>query len=78
MHKALVKAKLLGREVVFFVPEGDVSKAIGQHRCNVEKLFRETDTRVYKIVGEKAQNGVIPIERASAEKLLKRSKRTCI
>ena len=78
MLKMLTETGLLGREVVFFVPESDVSKVIGQHRCNIEKLRRETDTRVYKTVGEKTQSGVLPIDRQSAEKLLKRSKRTCI
>jgi histone acetyltransferase (RNA polymerase elongator complex component) len=76
--RTLTDRGLLGREVLLLVPENELSKAIGQRRCNIEKLLRETDTRVYQIVGDTMQTEVLPIERQSAEKLLKRSKRTCI
>ena len=51
--KTLRASDLLGRSVVLQVPEGDISKVVGQHRSNIERLLRETDTRVRKIVGQK-------------------------
>ncbi|MBR3894907.1 MAG: radical SAM protein [Clostridia bacterium] len=56
---ALDRASLRGREVVLYVPEREVSKTVGQHRRNVERLFRETDTRVRKIVGEKERRETV-------------------
>lgn len=51
--EALRAADLLGRSVVLEIPEGDISKVVGQHRSNIQRLLRETDTRVQKIVGQK-------------------------
>lgn len=57
---SLKKAALLGKDVELHVPLSEVSKTVGQHRCNIERLLRETDTRVHKIVGEKNLHGILP------------------
>lgn len=57
---ALRNADLLGRDVVLYVPEREISKIVGQRRCNIERLLRETDTRVRKIVGKKTLYGIGP------------------
>ncbi len=59
---ALRKRGLLGQQVELHLPQSAVSKYVGQHRCNIERLLRETNTRVRKIVGEKKGKGVCPIE----------------
>lgn len=51
--EALRASDLLGRSVVLEIPEGEISKVVGQHRRNIQKLLRETDTRIRKIVGQK-------------------------
>ncbi|MBQ9783909.1 MAG: radical SAM protein [Clostridia bacterium] len=56
---ALERASLRGGEVLLRVPERAVSKVVGQRRCNIERLLRETDTRVCKTVGEKQLREVI-------------------
>ena len=50
--KALQASHLLGRSVILELPARELSKVVGQHRSNIEKLLRETDTRVRKIVGQ--------------------------
>ena len=50
---ALYASDLLGRSVILKVPARELSKVVGQHRSNIQKLLRETDTRVRKIVGQK-------------------------
>ena len=62
MYESLAKQGLLGKDVVISVPFADVSKVVGQHRSNVIRLLRNTDTRVRKIVGDKTLNRVVPAE----------------
>ena len=57
---SLCATGLLKREVVLYLPERQISKYVGQHRCNLDKLLRETDTRVRKIVGKKNLEAPIP------------------
>jgi len=57
--KVLDRAALRGQDVVLHVPEKEISKIVGQHRRNVERLLRETDTRVRKIVGEKERREIV-------------------
>ena len=42
---------LLGKEIVLEVPVRELSRAIGQHRQNVERLLLETQTRVVRVKG---------------------------
>lgn len=75
---AIQNEGLLGKELMLTVPRADISKAVGQHRCNLERLLRETDTRVCKIVGSDTQIGVLPTEWSHAAKFAKGAKRPCI
>lgn len=59
--KELDRADLRGKDIVLYVPEKEVSKIVGQRRRNVERLLRETDTRVRKIVGEKELRELIAV-----------------
>jgi len=52
---------LLHRDVLLYLPERQISKYVGQHRCNLDKLRRETDTRIRKIVGKKKLDAPMPI-----------------
>ena len=49
---ALNASGLLGREVLLQLPAREISKYVGQHRVNLERLLRETNTRVVKTVGK--------------------------
>ncbi|MBQ9761053.1 MAG: radical SAM protein [Clostridia bacterium] len=49
IRKAVTEAGLTGREIALSVPHGEVSKVIGQRRCNAERLQRETGTRIKKV-----------------------------
>ena len=42
---------LLGKDVVLEVPQRELSRAIGQHRKNTERLLAETGTRVLRVRG---------------------------
>ncbi len=61
--KRLREQGLMGREVVLYVPADRVSQIVGQHRNNINRLLRETDTRVYKIVGEENRHDLMPLLR---------------
>ena len=57
---ALQQAGLCGRDVELAVPTREISKVVGQHRSNLTRLLRETDTRVRKIVGKEGLSTVVP------------------
>ncbi len=63
LRKLLCELALTGREVVLYVPAARISQIVGQHRSNIKRLLRETDTRVYKIVGEENRSDILPILR---------------
>ena len=46
IYKSLLEKNLLGRTVTLTVPCGSISKAVGQRRCNLERLLRETGTKI--------------------------------
>jgi len=58
---SLRTSDLLMHDVLLYLPERQISKYIGQHRCNIDRLLRETDTRVRKIVGKKNLEAPVPI-----------------
>ncbi len=72
---ALKRAGLLGRDVTLHLPEREISKIAGQRRCNIERLLRETDTRVHKIVGQKNFCGIRPLPSPAKEQ---EEKQPCI
>ncbi len=51
IYAVLEGSGLLGQAVVLTVPQREISKAVGQHRCNIERLRRETGTEVKQIYG---------------------------
>ena len=57
---SLSQKSLLGRDVLLHLPAREISKYVGQHRCNVDRLLRETDTRIQKIVGQKNLEAPMP------------------
>ena len=58
---SLRTADLLKRDVLLYLPEREISKYAGQHRCNMDRLLRETDTRIRKIVGKKNLEAPMPL-----------------
>ena len=50
-HLDLKLNHLLGKDVVLEVPQRELSRAIGQHRKNTERLLAETGTRVLRVRG---------------------------
>lgn len=49
LYTHLQRAGLLGAAVELSVPEREISKTVGQHRCNLSRLLRESGTEVRKI-----------------------------
>ena len=58
---SITAAELLQKDVLLYLPPSQISKYVGQHRCNIDRLLRETDTRVRKIVGKKNLEAPMPI-----------------
>ncbi len=52
--QVLQDANALGKRVILHVPETEISRAIGQHRCNLHRLQRETETQVIRVRGDAA------------------------
>ncbi len=57
---ALMREGLFGKDVLLRVPQREVSHIVGQHRSNLLRLERETDTRICKIVGDKRLQDIQP------------------
>ena len=55
-------ADLMGKSVILQVPERLISRVVGQHRCNLQRLKNETETRVLRVVGLKNETEILPIE----------------
>ena len=55
---------LRGKRVALLLPRGLASKVIGQHRCNIERLLRETGTVVQKVIEDPTRTdvGLMPWE----------------
>ena len=64
---AVKSAALVGQDVKVVVPSGDVSKAVGQHRCNLVRIKQETDTRICRVIGDETCEAVVAVP-WSAEK----------
>ena len=62
LRTAVEQAGLCGKDLVLHVPEREVSRVVGQHRQNILRLERETNTRIKKIVGDTKATQIIPIE----------------
>ncbi|MBE6552830.1 MAG: radical SAM protein [Ruminococcaceae bacterium] len=66
-----------GEEIILRVPAREISRIVGQKRCNIDRLERETGTRVKKIVGEKELQEILP-EAADTNKDAQEEKPPCI
>ena len=77
IKRCLEAEQLLGKAIVLSVPTREISKAVGQNRRNIKRLFGETDTRVIKIVGDDNANGILAAEAMCSEKNGRRKER-CI
>ncbi len=60
IKEVLEQHSLLGQEVVLLIPARQISAAVGQHRCNLSRLARETGTQVRKIV-ESSTGQILPL-----------------
>lgn len=56
LYTYLKKQGLLEKEVELTVSEREISKTVGQNRCNLKRLQKETDTVVCKIEGVLEEN----------------------
>ena len=61
LREAIECAALCGRDVILQVPAREISRVVGQHRSNLERLERETGARVKKVIGLKNGNEILPI-----------------
>lgn len=59
IYKILLEKGLLGKSVVLTVPKGSVSKAVGQRRRNLERLLRESQTKVQRVTESEKVTGVL-------------------
>ncbi len=51
-EEILSQQNLLGQEILLRVPASEVSKVVGQHRSNLVRLARTTNTRVIKVLAD--------------------------
>ncbi len=59
----LTHTRLLGKEVALNLPVREISKYVGQKRCNLDRLTRESGTAVQKIYGTSdAEPSALPWE----------------
>lgn len=61
LKERIRESDLLGQNIILNVPARDVSRIVGHHRCNLERLERETDTRVCRVIGLQNCNEILPI-----------------
>ena len=50
VKEKVLQSGLAGKEIVLEVPPRELSATIGQHRCNIEKLQRETGVTVHRVI----------------------------
>ena len=74
--RLVAEHQLSGNLLEMTVSKKEISKAVGQHRCNLERLERETGARVQKIRGAE-QDGVLFFTRIE-KKLYEGEHRACI
>ena len=77
LKRCLEQKQLLGKDIILLLPSREISKTVGQSRRNIERLLRETDTRVRKIVGDEQRSGLDAYLAEESEKNGRRKKR-CI
>lgn len=60
IRAVLQEQKMCGRDVILHVPAREISRAVGHGRRNVEKLLKETGTRVLRVLGD-APEGTVTV-----------------
>jgi len=61
LKKRITQSELCGKDVILQVPWREISRVVGQHRSNLQRLERETGARVKKVIGLKNENRILPI-----------------
>ncbi len=61
LKERIRETDLLGRETVLRAPAREISRIVGHRRCNLERLERETGTRVCRVIGLQDCNELLPI-----------------
>ncbi len=59
LRELIAQKGLLGETVHITVPQGSLSKVIGQHRSNIERLFRDSGTTVAAVCESSNAEGVL-------------------
>lgn len=59
IKEAVKTAGLEGKDIVLHVPKGEMSKAIGQKRCNLNRLTADTRARVRKTVDDLSHGEIV-------------------
>ena len=60
LFSILEEKGMLGKKLILRVPDTLVSQVVGQHRCNLLRLEKETETEVRRVVGEKQLQEILP------------------
>lgn len=55
-------AGLLGHRIILNLPAREISRIVGHRRCNLERLERETGTRVCRVIGQQNSNEILPMQ----------------
>ena len=50
VKEKVLQSGLAGQRIILEVPSRELSATVGQHRCNIEKLQRETGATVHRVV----------------------------
>ena len=50
VRETVLQSGLAGQGIILEVPPRELSATIGQHRCNIEKLQRETGVTVHRVI----------------------------
>ncbi len=54
VRDTVLQLGLLGQRVILEVPSRELSATVGQHRCNIEKLQRETGVTVHRVIANES------------------------
>ena len=54
VRDTVLQSGLSGQRIILEVPSRELSATVGQHRCNIEKLQRETGATVYRVIANES------------------------
>ena len=58
LKQAVTENSLQGRRILLTVPEREISKVVGQRRCNLLRLETETGAHTVRVGGDKQTEGM--------------------